>query len=409
MRRVREKGAALCEFVVKLVRLAEPLHRPRPDATPDALARYRSAWPALDLVKFWCVLWMILLHTFFWVATDSGYITFDLGGHVFRAMRYFMVFGFSPLMLPVTAGCAFRLSLSPHSPMSRLDRAALLRIVITSAFICCAGFTMNVLCGGPSIVFAWNVLQLVACSYILIGVVLLIAPVGMQIPLTAAILVVTPLLRRWFSVEDSLSVVDSYWKLALIGRVPSGYGWPLFPWMSAVIFGFLLSDWYVRYGQTKRFRLALLGGGAVLTLVPLMDGTFVPAFDRTDLMGALMFNPPPTFILGVFGVAAMCLSVAMRLAPERGWPRRGIVAAFSKGILWVYVCHMVLGTRLYEYLHSRYNPTGPLVSIPGLTGPLIAVAFTLLMIAVSWLAGYTVLRLFGEKVIRVTLRRRPVI
>jgi hypothetical protein len=364
------------------------------------VARDRSAWPALDLVKFWCVLWMILLHTFFWVATEYGYITFNPGGHVFRAMRYLIVFGFFPLMLPVTAGSAFRFSFAHEPAIPRIGLRGLLRVVITSAFICCAGFAMNILCGGLQIAFAWNVLQLVACSYVVIGAVLLLGPVWTLIPLTAAILLATPLLRAW------LSGHDSYWTLAVIGRVPSGFGWPLFPWIGAVIFGFLISDAYVRYGDRRGFRLALLAGGIVLTILPLVDGTFVPALDRMNLMGAQLFNPPPTFILGVFGVAAICLSLAMLVAPELGWPRRGIVASFSKGILWVYVGHMVLGTRLYEYLHTQFLPSGPLITIPGLTGPAIGLGFPVLMIAASWLIGTAVIRLFGEKRIRVTLRRR---
>jgi uncharacterized membrane protein len=362
--------------------------------------REGSAWPALDLVKFWCVLWMILLHTFFWVATEYGYITFNAGGRAFAAMRYLMVLGFFPLMLPVTAGCAFRLSLSPNARLQPLDRAAMRSVLVTSAFICCAGFAMNVLSVDLKIVFAWNVLQLVACSYLVIGLVLTILPVEALIPLAVAILVVTPVLRH------TLSGRESYWALAMVGRVPSGFGWPLFPWVAAVIFGFIISGAYLRFGTRQRFPHALLAGGVVLTIIPLVDGTFVPALDRLNLMGARLFNPPPTFILGVFGVSAICVAVATFLSPVIWWRRRGIVASFSKGILWVYVCHMVVGTRLYELLHMHFRREGPLMNAGPFLGPAIAIAFPLLLIATSWATGYAVIRLFGEKVIHITVRRR---
>ena len=374
-----------------------------PSLSPDrgsVSLRDSSAWPALDLVKFLCVLWMILLHTFFWVATEYGYITFNAGGRAFGAMRYLMVLGFFPLMLPVTAGCAFRLSLSPNASLPRLDRAAMRRVLVTSALICCAGFAMNVLSAGLKVVFAWNVLQLVVCSYLVIGAVLTILPVAALIPVAVANLVATPFLRH------SLSGHESYWTLAMIGRVPSGFGWPLFPWIAAVVFGFLISDAYLHFGARPRFAHALLAGGAVLTIIPLADGTFIPALDRMNLMGARLFNPPPTFILGVMGVSAICLAAATFLSPVVWWRRHGIVASFSKGILWVYVCHMIVGTRLYEFLHMHYRREGPLMDAGPLLGPAIAIAFPLLLIAASWATGYAVIRLFGEKFIHVTVRRR---
>lgn len=343
---------------------------------------------------------MILLHTFFWVATEYGYITFNAGGRAFGAMRYLMVLGFFPLMLPVTAGCAFRLSLSPNADLDRLDGKTLRRVLVTSAFICCAGFVMNVLSVDLKVIFAWNVLQLVACSYLVIAALLMILPVTALIPVAMAILVATPFLRH------SLSGRESYWALAMIGRVPSGFGWPLFPWVAAVIFGFVLSHAYLQFGTWRHFTHALFAAGAFLMIVPLADGTFVPALDRLNLMGARLFNPPPTFILGVFGVSAICLAAATRLSPVVWWRPRGIIAAFSRSILWVYVCHMIVGTRLYEFLNMRFRREGPLMNAGPILGPTIAIAFPLILIAASWATGYAVIRLLGEKVIHVTVRRR---
>ncbi|HNV70360.1 MAG TPA: hypothetical protein PKO06_11725, partial [Candidatus Ozemobacteraceae bacterium] len=133
-------------------------------------------WPALDLVKCACVIGMILLHCFYWICTVYGRLIVVPDSVLLPWISRFMIVGFLPLMLPLTAGCALRHQLSPGGESAKLSLSQGLGIAGSSMFLLLLGYLMNVLATGWAAVSSWNVLQFVGCSFVIIAAVLTVAP-----------------------------------------------------------------------------------------------------------------------------------------------------------------------------------------------------------------------------------------
>lgn len=359
-----------------------------------------SAWPALDLVKFAGVTGMILVHSFYWVATVYGRLIVPTDSWVFVWLSRLMFLGFFSLMLPLSAGCAFRFALSPTDDLPRLSLRQCLKVWANGLFLAAIGFFMNVLAVGWTALWAWNVLQFVGLSLSLIGTLLALLPVH-----AVAGAGIGVLLCQTFVLETGLSATETYACQALFGD-PSGFhGWPLFPWFSTVVFGFFLSHAYLKLGSRQKFSslLAILGGIGLLG--GALAGDWLPALDPESLMGGKLFTPQPGLILTLLGIASLMFLAAGRLAKVAPLRPHGIVNCFSKGILWIYVIHLVIGCRLDAYLREVTQSQSWLLTFGPVGKTCAIIGFPLGLLLSSWLIGYLVVRLLHETRFRLQLRK----
>jgi hypothetical protein len=365
-------------------------------ATAEQQPGQPGAWPALDIVKAACVAGMILAHAFYWLATDAGTLLVDPQSRAFPWVARLMVLGVLPMMLPFTAGCVLRAGPFAGTSDGPIARRQLVALCGSAVFIGCCGVLMNVLAAGWTVYDAWNVLQFVGLSMV-VTMLLLLRRLGVAAVAVAGVvaLLVGPALVPLLPAESYLAGI-------LLGDADGYHAWPFFPWYALVAGGFVMTDAYMRWrGNAGAFAARLAAGGVVLTGIAWTQNSLVPALDPDDLLGAQLFSPSPALVLAIAGWACLLFASAILLAGRVDLRRYGAVNCYSKGILWVYIAHMVVGVRLTDW-YVGAMPQSVAREIPGTP---VLILFPLFLLLFSWGAGYLTIRLLQEK--RIIVRLRP--
>jgi uncharacterized membrane protein len=372
--------------------------------TPDPASGARgrtAAWPGFDFIKFLCILFMVLVHSFYWLATTYGLMRLDPTDFAYRVIPFAMLVGVFPLMLPFTAGCVFRLTLAAGPALPPLPWERVRSIAVSCAAVAFLGFCMNFLCSGITVFFAWNVLQTAGLAIVVIALLVRRGRIWPVAVAAAAALVLATPLRDWVS----LGTGSPYALKVLLGD-PTGYHvWPFLPWFPTVAAGFGLAHAYLGRSSDARFFWGSLLAGALLVGWAGLSGELIPAYDHYDLVGAAIFIARPAFVAGVVGISLCLTAFATRCFAGRPFAPRGIVICFGRGILWIYLIHMVVGVWIDRLLLFRLDKAAVLrhplvpVHLAALVG--LPVALVLL----SWGVGWAAVRLLGGKRLRITLRK----
>jgi uncharacterized membrane protein len=360
-----------------------------------------AAWPAFDLLKCLCVVGMVLAHGIYWTWTVHGRFLLPPESSWRGAFQAGMFLGVFPLTLPLLAGVSLRLRLATEGRVSTggfqpyaaqwLLRCALLAVV---------GYTMNVLLGGWNVLWAWNVLQLIAISFLLIGLLYAQRSIWPVAAFGLCVVALSDPLRTWWPAESRGALAR-----VLLGDPTDWHAWPVFPWSATVAFGVVLAEAYLRRRGRVGFVACCAVAGVCLAVLGAAGAHLLPRFDPKNLIGSQMMQPPAEKVLGLLGVVLLLVAALTACQERLGFARYGTVRCFGAGILWIYVIHMILGVRLSNLIFSRVN-RAEVVADPG-TGwhPVILVGLPVGLLLMSWLVGYLAVRWLHEKRLVVRLRK----
>jgi hypothetical protein len=303
-------------------------------------------------------------------------------------------------MLPLTAGCTLRFHLSSTTEIPRLAFLQTAKLTFSGIFLMFMGFMMNLFAGGWSVIMAWNVLQTVGLSFIAIAAILSLAPAKFLALVGAGCMTLYPWLDHLRPAGG-----ESYFIQVIFGD-PSGFhSWPFIPWFLIVLAGFFLSHAYIYFSDPCRFRQMLIAAAAAFMLPPMLLRQWMPVLDPSNLMGAKMFSPPWPVILALPGFSALIFLVAGQLEKLVHLSTRSLINCFSKGILWIYFVHLVVGNRLYVFLKENSAGGDWVNSLSGPGKIAAIIALPTFMMLLSWLTGYLCIRLLYEKRFRIELKK----
>ncbi|MBI2101602.1 DUF1624 domain-containing protein [Candidatus Woesearchaeota archaeon] len=335
-----------------------------------------SRWQALDIVKAFGVLLMIVLHVVMW-----WYIPFDYGsdkvdGMFFFFLPFLKLIGLFVIIIPITAGASLRYFLKNNFN----DGIALLKIIKRSFFLIIIGYAINLLAWGGTELLDWDVLQFVGVSLILTALMARFLPVAFVWIAGALALFSAPLLRIGL---DKWKL--NYFVAILIGNNEGNFFWPFFPWFSFVAYGFLIAHCHLKYGNGKSMRIALQACGIAAVALALLRGKLFFVDDIRNIWGPGIFQAPTLTLLANIGVFNLLLAYGERIKSIKT-RKFGIFNVFSRGILWIYVVHIAVGYHIIRLIQSQFSKSPVLM----------AVAFVFVF-ALSYLTGAAAVHLKGRR------------
>ncbi len=359
-----------------------------------------AVWPALDLVKCACIAGMILVHVVSYFMTWGGELQVSENSPVLSWVSWGMVIGFFPLMLPVTAGCSFFLGFFRDVPIGRVSAAQLLRPVVTGLMFIGLGYVFNLIEVGWHYWSLWQILQFIGLSLVVLAVLAWRLP-AWGVPVAAALgLMALPWLRENFGNSYDLD------RQILFETIRQGNSWPLLPWFPLVAFGFILAWLRERISGTRAFRRVLWVTAVAFIGWAVGRGQFLPPLDPISISGNRLFNPPPDFVVGVLGMAALAFALGEGIAGRLTLTRDGVVNVFSKGILWIYLVHLAVLHRSYMWLLGRFDLNAYAAHLTDGSNLAGVAAIWAVLLALSYGVGYAAIHLLQANRIRIRLRRR---
>lgn len=358
-------------------------------------SQLHAASAAIERVKAVCVVGMVAAHGFYWAATDHGRILSPPGGVLAQFVGDNMYIGLLPLLLPFTAGCSLRLRCS--RPDGTAQAPGFAAVIGTVLVLLTVALFLNLAAFGPAYLAAWNVLQFIALSMLLIallqrGGIILLAISGLLVVATADWIRTT--VPFW---------QGPMWQRILLGDPTDFHSWPLAPWFGTVVAGWVAAHGLLQSSNDRRVRIALASAGAALVAWTAITGTLVPRFDPGNLIGPLVMNPPALYAVAVIGVGWL-LTGMLALVPA-GVVRPGWVRVFAGAILPIYVVHMIVGARGMTLL-DRFLDREALLADP--TDPvaiLWLVAVPTVLVLISWLFGRYAILWWHDRRVHIQLRR----
>jgi len=360
-----------------------------------------AVWPAFDLLKCLCVVGMVLAHGIYWTWTVHGRFLLPPESSWRGAFQAGMFLGVFPLTLPLLAGVSLRLRLATEGRVSAGEsQPYAAKWLLRCALLAAVGYTMNVFVGGWNVLWAWNVLQLIAVSFLLIGLLYSRRSVWPVAAFGLCVLALSDPLRTWWPPGSRGALTR-----VLLGDPTNWHAWPVFPWSATVAFGVVLAEAYLRRRGRVGFLACCTAAGVCLAALGAAAGRVLPRFDAKNLIGSQMIQPSAEAVLGMLGVVLLLVAALTACQERLRFARYGVVHCFSAGILWIYVIHMIVGVRLSNLIFSRVS-RAEVVAHPG-SGwhPVILVGLPVGLLLMSWLVGYVTVRWLHAKRLSVRLRK----
>lgn len=337
-------------------------------------------WPALDVVKFICVLVMIWVHAHFALISDFYRIT-DTSGFFYRISEKFMFLSLFVMMLPILAGVALR-------TYENLDIGKIAKLAILMAFF---GFFMNALTWGPGYAFSWNVLQFLGLSFIAISFLMKYFSIREVFLLSLLVLFSAGPLRNILSGFSNIYLVSIF-----TGADNRYIFWPFFPWFSLVGFGFIFAHLYEKYGDTGKFNLGTFLIGLSLIFTAVLRNEASPFLDPKYIWGPSLFQPKIGFVLAIIGLFCVLISIANTFFNGIKLRKYGIINSYSKGILWIYLFQMFYSFYLSIIVKAFFPMKEPRMAY---------FILPILMIFLSWQVGVISIKALQEKKLIITLKK----
>ncbi|MCB0405953.1 MAG: DUF1624 domain-containing protein [Bdellovibrionales bacterium] len=346
----------------------------------------RQRWVGLDIAKALCVLVMVFIHSSFWLITSQDEVM-NTQSFMYPIVTHTTFLGLFPLSLPATAGCGLRLYLDRLQSVGKeLEIRTLLK---TSAAIMVLGYAMTVLTWGFSQGFEWDVLHFVGLSYLVIGLALKVTTIPVLIIMGLLSMFATDVLRElWASSNTFVTGV-------LIGNDSGFFFWPFFPWFATLVFGFALAHFFLETKNSRVFQGASMGMGVLFIAFSLWLGDFFLILNPESVWGENVFRPRIGFIIGLMGFFSALVTFGQWLGEKGRWADSDFIQSFSKGILWIYLIHIIVGARLAAY-YTRWIPLNVFT----------ALLFSFSLIGFSYLVGKASV-ILTEKKLRITLVKAP--
>ena len=357
--------------------------------------------PGIAHMKFFSVLVMVASHGFFWMITSDD-ATLTREGLAFTG---FLASTRLPMLvvlsLPAIAGMVLRARLDKYMVDDRLLGFPLKVALGEALFLGVVESLVNLLTWGWTHIWAWDVLKFVAVSFLLIvvlarwGGVLWVAAAGIS-GLVLTPVIVTALRGLPPLPPAAVGTLEGI----LIGDNGVWFFWPLFPWFTTVAVGFLLAHVTLRVGSLTRWYAGLLATGVVCATIALWVVDYTWRVDPARVWGDTVWQPTLQSFVGFFGFLAIYFVLCAWLGRITKLHRYGIVRCYSRGILWIYALHIILGSHASDLLKGIF-PTALFANL------LWAMAFLILvMILMSWAIGFACVRFLDERryILRVQMR-----
>lgn len=332
----------------------------------------------LDLLKFLCVFFMILLHTHVWlISSDDSLLEADnwLYEMIYRLLKnqwWVPLIYALPLCLPAAAGSSLRFAVDRQG----VRGVSFASVIKTAVVLAVLSWMMNLV---TSLSLEWDVLQFIAVSYIVtVGLLKFYGTIPVYC-LGIFSLLVAPGLRSLFPLNDDIFLG------LFIGTQERDIFWPLFPWFFTFVFGFAMGDLFDHFSRATFYKIALIVGVGLLFL-SLFDSSRWFDLDPMNAWGPAVFQPPTSAVLGLMGLYSVLFGLCTFIGERTAWKPYGIVNAFSKGILWIYLGHTVIGVMLAQLFRTSL-PVG-----------LLAFLFPIFLLAASWGIGILVIVIASKRI-----------
>ncbi|MAE42753.1 hypothetical protein CMO93_03205 [Candidatus Woesearchaeota archaeon] len=341
-----------------------------------------KGWIGLDIAKFICVALMIFIHSVFWIVTTQDEIM-STQNNIYPIIINLVFLGLFPMSIPAVAGASLRIHFSKYWKNNKIKGYPFKHILKVSSFIIILGFIMNFLAFGIEDLFSWDALQFIGISFITITLLLKFFSISSVFFAGALTLFTAEIVR------NSLSDYNSNYLAAIfIGNSSGFFFWPFFPWFSTITFGFLAAHYYIKYKDNIASRIIFIITGLLLLGISFLRKELLPVIDSSNVWGATIFQPKVGFILAIMGSFSL-LIVFSNLLSEKIHPKKyGIINSYSKGILWIYILHIIIGFNLSLLFKALFSP-------------LVAIILLLLVLfLISWGIGiFTLKFVYGRKLV----------
>ena len=310
-------------------------------------------WLALDLFKTIAIFVMIAWHlSIWWVnlhpSIEKGLLMVGVTPWPYLLQVIVAFSGHFVMSIPLIAGAALRFYIDKFD--SSRGNELMVAILKRAAALACLGFVMNFLAFGVEYWHLWNALQLISLSIVIIIIFMVYSS-----PYLLAISGFLAILSSPF-IRNLLHNTNNYFSFMLIGDRFGDNIWSFFPWYGVVVYGFLFVHLYLHFKdehKKRRLKIFLLGAGFFVIAAALAKSKFFYAVDFQYPWGPLLFQPHTLTVLAQLSVFTALIIMMDFFFSGVKISKFGIINAFSKGILWIYVVHMIVGFRLIEFLFEN--------------------------------------------------------
>lgn len=336
-------------------------------------------WQALDIVKAVGVLLMVIVHVVVWWHVPFDYGASEVEGIFYFFLPFLKLIGLFVVILPITAGSSLRFYLERQ----KSKKEKMLGVIKRSAGLIAIGYLMNLLAFGYGEFLDWDVLQFIGVGFLIIAFMYIYSGIGVVLAAGAIALFSAPYLRFML---DSWNL--NYFVAALISNNEGTFFWPLFPWLSFIAYGFLMADIYINGRNIKKFYSII----SILSVFILVAAAYRnellvrPAI--ANIWGPSIFQAPALTLLGdisVFSLFLICTDAFLKRMKRGGKKIRvskfGFINAFSRGIFWIYLIHIVVGYRLVNFVQKFSKSVYAMLIVAGA----LLIAAYLTGAAVVWL------------------------
>ncbi|MCK4386949.1 MAG: DUF1624 domain-containing protein [Candidatus Pacebacteria bacterium] len=347
-------------------------------------------WVALDIIKFIAVVIMVFVHIHLVLVTDT-YRFSNTTDFYYQITSNLMFVGLFVFLLPMTAGAILRMNFGERLVHGKLKNYKINWIISMAVFIALLGFLMNWLTWGVDYIFAWNVLQLVALSFIVITLLLRLFSIRALFLASIFSIFMAEPLRNFLGGFDS-----SYLAGVFVGNNSHQMFWPFFPWFGVVGLGFLIAHYYLKYKDSVRFRVSLIILGIFLIDIAIFRDEISPYLDPGFAWGSNLFQPKIGWILAVVGLFCFLVGFCNTFLNKIHLKKYGIINSYSKGILWIYIVQMFVSCKIAVFFKDFF----PLCFLSWSYFILL-----MCMLLLSWLVGALSIKFLQAKQLRITLRK----
>lgn len=333
--------------------------------------RYKRHIMSLHAMKFLGIVFMIMIHIFFWlISTEDEAISQEAMPYV-KWISRFIYLGYFPMSLPMIAGAMYRVQLDENYGVRN---RSLLQISGVSLLLIVLGYAMNALTWGVAYLFDWDVLGLIGIVYLFI---FLLRRISKYLLYGVALfaLVFEKSIYKLIS-ELPPDIQKLYVVNIFVSINTADFFWPFIPWFAVVVFGYFMYDLLLSPRIQEGRRTEIFYGAIITILLSFSIATSLGQwkFNPSELWGAWLFHLELNTLLIMMCIFAACSSLCFLIYPyivRLKW----LIMPYSVGILWIYIIHTIVGWRLISFLKPSGDPL------------LLYFPLLLFLLSLSWLIG----------------------
>ncbi len=292
---------------------------------------------AVEIIKGAGVLCMIFLHIFVWRFINDDYGSSVIERDFWQAGLFLKLLSLFSIIIPITAGFSFHYYLKKNNnknhPFKIMTRILSLLVL---------GYAINIIVYGFSDYYSWDVLQYIALSFfILFG--LSFFPAYVTTIFAVASLIISMMVGGLYNNSNN------YLLSILIGDSTGLNYWPLIPWFVFPAAGFLAARAYEKgMFKKKNISYSIFALSCFIVVLSVFRGEFLVSEDVSNFWGPSIFAPPLSRVLANISIFFILLLLAEWHCVQL--PKYSIFNSLSKGIIYIYFLHLVLGFRLVNYM-----------------------------------------------------------